>query len=185
MSSEEKKYHEYDGIIEHDNPLPTWWLWTFFLTIIFAFLYYLHYEIAGGPTLNDELKVAMQEIEQRQATAVSSSPMETEESLNAAFSRDGVVELGAAQYSSKCASCHGQELQGLIGPNLTDKFWLHGKATRLDVVKVIRDGVPEKGMPPWGPVMKKDEIYAVSAFIMSKLGSNPPNPKEPQGEPVE
>jgi hypothetical protein len=68
---------------------------------------------------------------------------------------------------------------------LTDKYWLHGKATRMDIVKVIRDGVPEKGMPPWGPVMKKDEIYAVSAFILSKKGSNPAGAKEPQGEAVE
>ncbi|MFV8249793.1 cbb3-type cytochrome c oxidase N-terminal domain-containing protein [Bdellovibrio bacteriovorus] len=186
MSEDNKeKFHEYDGIIEHDNPLPTWWLWTFFLTIIFAFIYYIHYELGGGPTLQDELKVAMTEIEQVQAKAATASPMETEESLQAAFEKDGVLALGAAQFASKCASCHGQELQGLIGPNLTDKFWMHGKATRLDVVKVVRDGVPEKGMPPWGPVMKKDEIYAVSAFILSKKGSNPAGAKEPQGEAVE
>lgn len=185
MSNEEQKYHEYDGIIEHDNPLPTWWLWTFFLTIIFSFLYYLHYEIAGGPTLQDELKVAMQEIEKRQTSVTASSPMETEDSLMAVFAKEGALEVGASQYATKCASCHGVELQGGIGPNLTDKFWLHGNATRLDIVKVIRDGVAEKGMPPWGPVMKRDEIYAVSAFVMSKIGTKPPNPKEPQGVAVE
>ncbi|MNL17819.1 Cbb3-type cytochrome c oxidase subunit CcoP2 [compost metagenome] len=176
------KFHEYDGIIEHDNPLPTWWLWTFFLTIIFAFIYFIHYEFGGGPTLSKELEVAMQELERTQATAAHTSPMETEESLAAAFEKDGVIAAGEAQFNSKCASCHGPQLGGLIGPNLTDNAWLHGKGTRLDIVKVIRDGVAEKGMPPWGPVMKKDEIYAVAAFILSKKGTNPPGAKEPQGE---
>lgn len=186
MSDKKEKFHEYDGIIEHDNPLPMWWLWTFFLTIIFAFIYYIHYEMGGGGlTLQQELKVAMQEIEQTKAGASATAPMETEDSLAAAFNKDGVLALGAAQYTAKCASCHGQELQGLIGPNLTDKFWIHGKATRMDIVKVIRDGVAEKGMPPWGPVMKRDEIYAVAAYIISKKGSNPAGAKEPQGAAVE
>ena len=185
MSDNEQKYHEYDGIIEHDNPLPTWWLWTFFLTIIFAFLYYIHYELAGGPTLQDELKVAMTEINQLQSKASTATPLETEDSLAAAFAKDGILELGASQYASKCAACHNTALQGSIGPNLTDAYWLHGKGTRMDIVKNIRDGIAEKGMPPWGPVMKRDEIYAVAAYIMSKKGSKPAGAKEPQGELVE
>lgn len=185
MSDDKEKFHEYDGIIEHDNPLPTWWLWTFLISIIFAFIYYIHYELGGGQTLQKELQVAMEEIEKTKSSAAASAPMETEEALQTAFAKEGVVTLGAAQYGTKCASCHGQELQGLIGPNLTDKFWIHGQGTRLDIVKVIRDGVADKGMPPWGPVMKKDEIYAVTAYILSKKGSNPAGAKEPQGAAVE
>jgi len=186
MSEQKEKFHEYDGIIEHDNPLPTWWLWSFFFTIIFSFMYFIHYQLGGGGlTLTEELKQAMAELEKTKASAVSSSPMETEDSLKEAFGKDGVITLGAAQFTAKCASCHGQELQGLIGPNLTDKYWLHGKGSRMDVVKVIREGVPEKGMPPWGPVLKKDELYAVAAFILSKKGSNPAGAKEPQGDAVE
>ncbi|MBO9665490.1 MAG: c-type cytochrome [Bdellovibrio sp.] len=182
MSDNNEKFHEYDGIIEHDNPLPTWWLWTFFLTIIFAFLYYIHYQLAGGGTLQDELKVAMAQLEKEKASVVDTSPMETEDSLKEAFGKDGILAVGAQAFASKCAACHGQELQGLIGPNLTDKFWIHGKGTRMDVIAVIRNGAPDKGMPPWGPVMKKDEIYAVAAFILSKQGSNPAGAKPPQGE---
>lgn len=185
MSQDEQKYHEYDGIIEHDNPMPTWWLWTFFLTIIFAFIYYLHYELAGGPTLQQELHVAMEQLEKQQSAALSSVPVETEDSLAAAFAKEGMLQAGQAQFASKCAACHGAELQGLIGPNLTDNYWLHGKGTRMDLVKVIREGVPDKGMPPWGPVMKRDEIYAVTAFILSKHGSKPAGAKAPEGEAVE
>lgn len=185
MSDNKEKFHEYDGIIEHDNPLPMWWLWTFFLTIIFAFIYYIHYELAGGMTLQDELKVAMEAIEKTKAKATATAPLETEESLQAAFAKPGATAAGEAQYKTKCASCHGPELQGLIGPNLTDKFWINGKGTATDILKVVREGVAEKGMPPWGPVMKRDELYAVSAYILSKKGTNPAGAKEPQGTAVE
>ena len=184
MSDNNEKFHEYDGIVEHDNPLPTWWLWTFFLCIIFAALYYIHYQFGGGLTLSQELDIAMKDLEKSKAQIVASAPLETEDSLQEAFGKGGVVELGAATFQGKCAACHGQELQGLIGPNLTDRFWLHGKGTRLDIVKVVRDGVPDKGMPPWGPVLKKEELYAVAAFILSKKGSNPAGAKPPQGEEV-
>ena len=184
--SDDQKYHVYDDIVEHDNPLPTWWLWTFFLTIIFSFIYFIHYSLGtDAVTLNDELKTAMAELEKSKSAAVASAPMETEDSLTEIFAKPDMLSVGAAQFSAKCAACHGAELQGLIGPDLTDKFWIHGKATRLDLLKVVREGVPEKGMPPWGPVMKRDEIYAVVSFILSKKGSHPAGSKGPQGDAVE
>ena len=183
-NKDQEKFHVYDGIIEHDNPLPTWWLWTFFFTIIFAFLYFIHYSFSPGMNLTDELAVAMKELEQTRAKITAGSVMETEESLTQDFDKEEILMVGAAQFSSKCASCHGAELQGLIGPNLTDKYWLHGQGTRMDLLKVIREGVPEKGMPPWGPVMKKEDLYAVAAFIRSKRGTNPPSAKEAQGPAV-
>ncbi len=179
----EIKGHSYDGITEFDNPLPMWWLWTFFITIIFAFLYYIHYEFAGGQTIQQELQVAMAEIEKAKGSAPQ--VMETEENLAAEMKGDAVIALGAATFSGKCAACHGPQLQGMIGPNLVDKYWIHGKGTRMDIVKVIREGVADKGMPPWGTLLKKDELYAVTAYILSKKGSTPANPKAPQGEPVE
>lgn len=183
--SEDKKYHEYDGIIEHDNPLPTWWLWSFLLSIIFAFLYFLHYEVAGGPTLQDELKVQMAELEKIKAGSEALAPTESEAGLAEEFQKSGVSAAGAAIYTSKCEACHGHELQGQIGPNLIDKFWIHGRGTRMDLVKVIREGVADKGMPPWGPVLKKEEIYSLAAFILSKKGGNPAGAKAPQGESID
>lgn len=184
--SDDQKYHVYDDIVEHDNPLPTWWLWTFFLTIIFSFMYFIHYSLGtDAVTLNDELKIAMAELEKSKSASVASAPMETEDSLKEIFAKPELLTVGAAQFSAKCAACHGAEMQGLIGPDLTDSYWIHGKATRLDILKLIREGVPEKGMPPWGPVMKREEIYALASFIMSKKGSHPAGSKGPQGDAVE
>ncbi|HPI40522.1 MAG TPA: cytochrome c, partial [Pseudobdellovibrionaceae bacterium] len=95
------------------------------------------------------------------------------------------LALGANAYTRVCAACHGPQLQGLIGPNLTDKHWIHGQGTRVDIIKVVREGVNDKGMPPWAAVLKADEMYGVVAYILSKKGSNPAGAKEPQGNLVE
>lgn len=180
-----EKFHIYDGIVEHDNPLPNWWLWSFLITIIFGSLYFMHYVVAGGPTLEDELKVSMAEIERLKATHADLEPVESEEELAKIFNSESVQKTGAEEFKNKCAACHGEHLQGVIGPNLTDKYWLHGKGLRQDIIKTIKEGVADKGMPPWGPILKKEEIIAVAAFIYSKRGSSPAGAKPPQGEAVE
>lgn len=174
--------HTYDGITELDNPLPSWWLWTFLFTMMFSFLYYIHYELGGGPSLKQELAVAMRELKENQSH--EPALMETEETLAAAMN-DQVLTAGQAAFTAKCAACHGAHLQGQVGPNLTDNYWLHGKGSRMDIIKVVREGVPDKGMPNWEALMSKDEIYAVTALIYSKKDSNPANPKAPQGELAE
>jgi cytochrome c oxidase cbb3-type subunit 3 len=84
-------------------------------------------------------------------------------------------------FVKNCAACHGDHGQGLIGPNLTDDNWLHGQGVPADIVKTISEGVAEKGMPPWGPVLKPEEIVGATAYIRSLHGSNPAGAKEPQG----
>lgn len=186
-STDEKNLtsHNYDGIKEFDNPLPGWWLMTFFGTIIFAFVYYIHYEIGDGPSLTEELQMGLSQIKQMGVShtpqAVKETPL-TEDFLTQFESDPKNLTLGSQVYEGKCASCHGPQLQGLIGPNLTDEFWLHGQGTRTDIMKVISEGVADKGMPPWGPLLKKDELLSLTAFVHSKKGSAPPNPKLPQGQ---
>ncbi|MCB0369446.1 MAG: c-type cytochrome [Bdellovibrionales bacterium] len=178
------KGHEYDGIKEYDNPLPGWWLFTFYATIIFAFIYVIHYEFGGGPTIAQELEISMKEI-QAAKPAQSATLQISEEDLIKKTEDPKVIAMGAEVFTGKCASCHGNELQGIIGPNLTDKFWIHGKGKLSDMVTVIKSGVLDKGMPPWDGILKEEEIIAVAGFIHSKKGSNPPNPKAPQGDAVE
>lgn len=173
--------HSYDGIQEYDNPLPFWWLLTFFVTIIFGALYYLHYETGSGPNLDQELQAALQVIETQKAAhgGSSFSPVELESSLAAAD-----VSNGLAAFKAKCAACHGNQLEGGIGPNLTDEFWLHGKGGAGDIAKTINQGVPEKGMPKWEGMMSRNELFAVVKLILEKQDSHPGNAKAPQGEKV-
>ncbi|MBC7743267.1 MAG: cytochrome c [Bdellovibrionaceae bacterium] len=94
---------------------------------------------------------------------------------------ENAVHEGRALFASKCAMCHGENLEGKIGPNLTDAFWTTGDGSRLAVVKIITKGSSAKGMPAWEGQLKSQEIKFVAAYIFSKLGTNPANAKAPEG----
>lgn len=179
--------HDYDGIKEYDNPLPNWWLTTFYGAIIFAFIYTIHYEFGGGWTQSKELAEDMSHykaLQQAAAQSKSSEPAESEEQLMAMMSKAENLTLGKEVYVAKCAACHGDQGQGLVGPNLADNFWIHGKGTRADILKVVRTGVADKGMPPWENMLKTEEVMAVAGYAFSLKGTSPANPKAPQGAEV-
>ncbi len=185
-SKEEEKIipnHEYDGIHELDNPLPSWWLMTFYITIVFAAIYFAHYILGDGPTLKEELNKEMAARElllwQKPKTTLPS-----EEKLLAMAKDPEKIKNGAVVFQAKCVSCHGSKGEGMIGPNLTDNFWIHGKGTLTDITQDIQGGFAEKGMPAWGAVLKEDELYSVASYIYSLKGSKPANAKAPQGEEI-
>jgi len=189
--------HDYDGIQELDNPLPNWWLILFFVTIGFGVLYFFHYHLGGGG-LNSvqELNVAMQKIEaQKQAslgadqhgapaTGGAAAGGAAGGDLQALLNDQATLATGKAAFDSTCASCHGKAGEGMIGPNLTDNFWIHGDGSVMAVHKVVVEGVLDKGMPAWGNVLTPDKVNAVSVYVVSLKGSNPPNGKAPQGTEI-
>jgi cytochrome c oxidase cbb3-type subunit 3 len=99
-----------------------------------------------------------------------------------ALTRDGAAMAKARDtYGAKCAMCHGPQAQGLIGPNLTDEYWIHGNRP-AELARIIADGVADKGMIPWKDQLPALEIAALAAYVGTLAGTNPPNPKAPQGE---
>ena len=175
--------HDYDGIKELDNPLPEWWLLTFYGAIVFAIAYFAYYHLGNGPSLRDELNTDLQQVKQQKLAQEGKSQYD-ESSLLAVFNDSSQVKLGGTIYKEKCESCHAPGGGGSIGPNLTDKFWIHGEGTLSSIVKVISEGVADKGMPPWGAILKKEELYAVTAYVHTLAGTKPANPKAPQGVEV-
>lgn len=181
--------HVYDGIVEHDNFLPRWWLGILYGTIAFSIGYYGYYELGGGPGLRDEYAVAMKELDAAKAAAAPAGGAPNgesgggdEETVLAAWSAStDHVGQGKAVFDAKCAVCHGKAGEGGIGPNLTDDFWIHG-AKHSQIAATIRNGVNDKGMPPWGAILSGDELKSTVAFVRSLHGTNPANPKAPQGE---
>ena len=91
-----------------------------------------------------------------------------------------VIAAGAAIFKTACAACHGEKGEGLVGPNLTDEFWLHG-GTAKDIFKTIKYGVPDKGMIAWEKTMRPKQIADIANFILSLQGSKPAGAKGPQG----
>lgn len=183
MDDNKNTHHVYDGIEEQDNPMPGWWVWLFILCVIFAFVYWIHYFSGSGPTLYQEYTEALKEYREN-VDKNAGSVVETEESLMAYMKSEVVQTEGAAIFAAKCAICHGEHLEGKIGPNLTDRFWTTGDGSRMAVVRTITKGSPVKGMPPWDTQLKAAEIKSVAAFVYSKIGSNPANPKAPEGNEV-
>jgi len=173
--------HEYDGIQEYDNPMPRWWLALFVATILFVPIYYL----APGDIGDAAKKAAMYEKEMaafRAAHPEFGRATVTAEQLAAIVGDARVIAKGKPIFAASCAPCHRPDGGGLIGPNLADEYWLHG-GTPLEVHTTIEQGVLAKGMPAWGKVLPPDQVNALTAFVKSLHGTNPPNPKPPEGSP--
>ncbi len=172
-----------DGIKEYDNPMPSWWLILFYATIVFAGIYLVVVEVMDQYTLEKELRddrgayaaVMAEQEQQRQAEGGS---------LEEKFKDEAMIAAGKDIYMVNCSPCHGTEGQGLVGPNLTDNYWIHGGAP-ADIVKTVIDGVPAKGMIAWKPILGVEKVEQVSAYVYSLIGTEPPNPKAPEGEPVD
>ncbi len=172
--------HEYDGITEYDNPMPRWWLLTFAGTVIFSITYVFNV----GPIGSGAGRIAEYEAEVAAAKArMPETPTTVDPAQLLAMSKDEeVVEEGEEVYESYCASCHGPDGGGLIGPNLTDNAWIHGGAPDA-VYRTIAEGVLAKGMPPWEKSLKPEQMTAVAAYVLSLAGTSPANPKGPEGDP--
>lgn len=172
--------HEYDGITEMNNPAPFWWQLFFYLSIAFSIGYYFYYETSGkGPSSEAEFAEKMAQIESLQLANRSRGPDEA--ALLAMLKQPADLQAGRAVYTSKCAACHAADGGGLVGPNLTDKAWLHGGRIS-QIFKTIQDGVLDKGMPAWGALLKGGELQQVSSYVYSLKGTKPASPKAAQGQ---
>ncbi len=174
--------HDYDGIKELDNNLPPWWIGFFYLTIVFGAIYVGRYYIMDHPLQTQEYNIELAEaevaLEQFKATATNL----IDESTVTLLTDGSAVEAGGKLYTSLCASCHGPNGEGLVGPNLTDEFWLHGGDMK-SVFTTIKYGVPEKGMIPWKTQLKGPQMQKIASYILTKLqGTNPAGAKAPEGE---
>lgn len=173
--------HEYDGIQELNNPTPGWFMYLFYATIIFAVSYLLIYHVFGiGQLQYDEYKTEMAVAAKEKAAYLAKSADNVDENTVKLSTDVTALAAGKATFEGKCAPCHGNNGQGVVGPNLTDDYWLHGNRIN-DIFKTIKYGVQSKGMPTWESQLTPKQISDVANYVKSLHGSNPANPKEPQG----
>ena len=182
--SEEKSMlieHDYDGIQELDNPTPAWFMVLFYSTIVFAVAYLLIYHVFGvGQLQNAEYATEMNIAAKERTLYLAKAANRVDES-NVKLSTDAaVLTAGEAVFKQTCAPCHGDHAQGVVGPNLTDDYWLHGSKIG-DIFKTVKYGITAKGMPTWEKQLTPKQIADVSSYIKSLHGSNPANAKEAQG----
>ena len=185
--SEEKSIlieHDYDGIQELDNPTPAWFMYLFYGTIAFAVCYLLIYHVFNAAPLQyDEYKNEMAVAAKGKAVYLAKVGNMVDENTVKITTDPAALTAGQVVFKERCAACHGDHAQGVVGPNLTDDYWLHGNKIS-DVFKTIKYGVASKGMPTWETQLTPKQIADVANYLKSVHGSNPANPKEPQGDKV-
>src|SRR6187455_539482 len=173
--------HDYDGIKELDNALPPWWKWGFYFTIIVAVIYIFRFHVTKtGPTplqeYDNEMKIAAAQMENFRMNSKEAFDEKTVTLADATG-----IAAGKKIYTGTCFPCHGANGEGnAVGPNLTDKYWLHG-GTLGNVFKTITIGVPDKGMQAWGKTFSPTDIKNLASFVLSLQGTKPVNAKSPQG----
>jgi cytochrome c oxidase cbb3-type subunit 3 len=149
---------EADGIEEYDNPLPDWWLGLLWFTIVWAIAYGVHYHFIGHRSQEGRLAHEMQAAEVR---------WPAEAGMTAFAITPEAVEAGEAIYMQNCVPCHGAEMQGGIGVPLNDDEWIHGGDPE-SVVHTITEGVTEKGMLAWGPILGPEKVNQVAAYVLHR-----------------
>lgn len=175
--------HNYDGITELDNHLPPWWKWLFYATIIWAVVYFFAYHVFNSFPLsigeyNSEVAYANEQTQKQKTT--NPGPKIDEATVEATADAT-MLANGKSTFLNTCSSCHRKDGGGDIGPNLTDEYWKHGGSIK-NIFKVVTDGVPGTNMVAWGGVMSPEAIRNVASYVLTLQGSNPVNPKKPEGD---
>ncbi len=183
--------HEWDGIEEFDNPMPRWWLWTFYATIIWGLLYTVAYPawpLINGATAgvlgwSTRADVAAEIAAVEEANAPMNARLEAAD-LTAIASDSELgpyaVSAGSAVFKTWCAQCHGSGAAGAKGyPNLLDDDWLWGGSME-DIHVTVAHGIRNEDsdearyseMPAFGrdELLAKEEISQVVNFVMSLSG---------------
>lgn len=184
--------HVWDGIEELNNPLPRWWLWCFYGTIVWGLIYIVLYPaipLVNGATpgvlgYSTRADVADDIASVREANASLDEALIASDLTTLASTNDEVhryaVSGGGAVFRTFCAQCHGAGAAGAVGfPNLLDDDWLWG-GDMAAIEQTIRYGVRAEEaddtryseMPAFGEILEKDEIQATAEYVLSLSGLN-------------
>ncbi len=174
--------HDYDNIQELNHPLPNWWNIIFGISTIFAVIYFIYYQMLGGPSLQAEFREEYKEILEKQAEFKRENATFNLVTYTKIIAEDG-IQKGKEVYELNCLPCHAEGGIGDVGPNLTDDHWLVARGTPETVYDVIFNGSEANGMPIWSDMITQDEIYQATAYVMS-FHNTFKKGKEPEGEKI-
>jgi cytochrome c oxidase cbb3-type subunit 3 len=174
--------HDYDGIKELDNNLPPWWVYLFYACIAFAVIYLVRFEIMGADDQEMELKKEMAQAKIEVAEYMKTAPDLMDEKTVTLLTDAPSLAEGKTIFTTNCAACHRADAGGQIGPNLTDDLWILGGGIKNIFHTLVNGGRDGKGMISWKGTLKPKEMQKVASYIISLKGSNPKDPKAPEGE---
>ena len=173
-------HHDFDGIKELDNKVPPWFNALFIGTVLFAAIYLLNYHVFGtGKLMIDEYLDDIRAANEKREELIKTGALINENNVTL-LTDNASLQNGKNTFMVNCVPCHGQDGGGTVGPNLTDKYWIHGGGIK-NVFKTVTNGVPVKGMISWKTLLNPKKIQEVSAYILTLEGTNPPTGKPPEG----
>jgi cytochrome c oxidase cbb3-type subunit III len=174
--------HDFDGIKELDNVLPPWWVYLFYGCILFSAIYLIRYHILGAPNQEMELKNEMAQAKMEVAEYMKTAPDLMDEKTVTQLTDKAALSAGKTIFTTNCVACHRADAGGAIGPNLTDDHWILGGGIKNIFHTINNGGRDGKGMISWKATLKPKEMQKVASYIMSLKGSNPKDPKAPDGD---
>jgi cytochrome c oxidase cbb3-type subunit 3 len=174
--------HDYDGIMEYDNPMPKWWVYLFVASIIYSVAYFawfhsgddaLQHERGIYGALDAEIAAYAQQL------MATYGELEPDQQTILSYMENDVAMKGmAGLFKGKCAQCHNADGSGQVGSNLTDDYWINVTEV-TDIAEVLTNGRVAKGMPAWGDQLTSTEIVLLSSYVAS-LRENPVPGKAPE-----
>lgn len=179
--------HEWDGIKELNNPLPRWWLWTFYVSIAWSLVYFVLYP--AWPTLTSYTKGTLGYSQRATVAAEVASAKQAQAGNRDLIAKTALGDiakdekllrfsLGAARipFAENCAPCHGRGAQGAVGyPNLADDVWLWGGKIE-DIHQTIKYGIRWShddtrvgDMPRFGldELLEPAQVNDVAEYVLS------------------
>ncbi len=176
--------HEYDGIRELDNNLPPWWKWGFYVTIVVAIFYLINFHVLKTGDLQiAEYNKSMEKAQEEVNAYLISQALNVDEHSVVALLGEEDLNKGKGLFIKYCKVCHGEYGEGLVGPNMTDDYWIYGNDIK-NIFKTVKYGA-KNGMKSWKDELNPVQMQQVASFIQTLQGTNPPNQKEPQGDKYE
>lgn len=174
--------HDYDGIKELDNVLPPWWVYLFYGCVVFAIVYLVRFHVVGDYTQKEEYEMAMIEAAKEHEEYLKTAPDLVNVDNVVLLTDAASISEGQKVFAESCVACHGANLQGGIGPNLTDAHWINGGGVK-NIFRLISEGsTTNPVMAPWKEAIKASDIQKIASYIVSLNGSNPEGAKAAEGE---
>ncbi|GAB3725226.1 cbb3-type cytochrome c oxidase N-terminal domain-containing protein [Flavobacterium koreense] len=175
--------HDYDGIRELDNVLPPWWVNLFYATIIFGLVYIVRFHVVNDYTQAQEFdqEVALANIEIEKNKAANPVEEVTVDKVTLLTDAESLAK-GKEIFTNACAACHKADGGGVVGPNLTDQFWINGGGIK-NVFKLIAEGSKNNPtMVGWAKTLGTKEVQKVASYVLSLQGTKPAGAKPAEGE---
>jgi cytochrome c oxidase cbb3-type subunit 3 len=177
--------HSWDEgtLAEYNNPLPRWWLWLFYITMIFSAVYLVLYPGLGTwrGTLNyTDQNAYEKEMQVAQDTYGPLFAKYAGTPIAQLAADPDALKIGQRLFVNYCAGCHGSDAGGGPGfPNLSDNSWLYGGEPDTIKLSILdgRNGV----MPAWGAVLNDKGVDEVTAYVMSLNGRDADTEKAAAG----